>query len=404
MKPPLINGPATSSGRRSTPTRARARNSRLAVILALGVSYPIVSPAETQEDSVPDASVDSAQVVTAAPLQPVAKAKNGDDLVVVPIPMHDPSQGWGLLLAAQYIFKPKAQAAATPPSIVGLGTFYTEQKSYGFLAGYLGHWKDDLWRPVFAAGYVNVNYDFYGIGTDSAELDVSIPIEQEVLFGVAQVMRRLRPHLYAGLRVTASQTEIISSGVDQPPIVLPPLERTVGAQGGGPVAQWDSRDNQFYPTTGNLVKISAMFYAGDREYQTYRVQWNHYRAFGEVQVLALRANLRAAVGDVPFYALSQFGQGSDLRGYKSGKYRDKNLVDVQVEYRRQLTERWGVVAFAGVGEVVPSFDELNTDDLLGSVGAGIRFRVSKKNPINLRLDWAYGKDGDATHVSVNEAF
>ncbi|HET7538030.1 MAG TPA: BamA/TamA family outer membrane protein, partial [Candidatus Didemnitutus sp.] len=185
---------------------------------------------------------------------------------------------------------------------------------------------------------------------------------------------------------------------------LPPNEDTLSTYSVGPLLQWDTRDDQFYPTTGSFANFSAMFFGGDREYQTYRAEWNNYRSLGEDRVLGLRAFARTTGGDAPFYALSQFGMGSDLRGYTNGKYRDKAMFATQAEYRQFLTYRWGFVLFAGVGEVMPGFDQINWDNLLGSVGGGIRFRLSKENPVNMRFDWAYGKDGAATYLQVNEAF
>jgi hypothetical protein len=367
------------------------------------------APAQLQDQqtsSVPNQdamNVDFGSQVVAPQAVPPVNGKSAD-LVVAPIPMHDPSQGWGLMGVAQYIFKEKHQAATTPPSVLGLVAFYTEQKSYGVAGGYLGHWRDDLWRPVLLAGYARLNYDFYGIGTEAGETGLSVPIEQKVYFALAQAMRRVVPHLYAGLRVTGYQTEIATEAVNSAPVVLPPLEREISAWNGGPVAQWDTRDNQFYPTSGDLANVSAMFYTGDRQYQIYRADWNHYHALGEHMVLAVRGSLRISDGDVPFYALSQFGQRSDLRGYTNGRYRDNDLVAAQTEFRHRFSERWGYVVFAGLGEVMPSFDEFNSDHLLGSVGAGLRFRLSKKNPVNFRFDWAYGKDGAATYLAVNEAF
>jgi outer membrane protein assembly factor BamA len=192
--------------------------------------------------------------------------------------------------------------------------------------------------------------------------------------------------------------------VNGPSGMIPPQDLDLETWSGGPVAQWDSRDNQFYPTSGHFANLSMIFSSGNREYQIYHADWNYYHSLGESIVLAFRGTLRISDGDVPFYALSQFGQRSDLRGYTNGKYRDRDLVAVQGEYRQRLTARWGFVVFAGVGEVVPSLKDLNTDDLLASGGVGLRFRLSKQNPVNLRFDWAYGKDGSATYVGINEAF
>ena len=69
-----------------------------------------------------------------------------------------------------------------------------------------------------------------------------------------------------------------------------------------------------------------------------------------------------------------------------------------------LTKRFGVVGFAGVGEVVPSLGELNAGDLLPSVGAGLRYVIAPQNHVAIRLDGAWGREGGQFYLTVGEAF
>lgn len=375
---------------------------RTGLILVLSSPLPRLSAAE--DISNPMSMETSAELSTEPkPLAVKKETEDGNEWVVAPIPTLNPSQGFGLQVIGQYVFKSPTQAEETPASILAVGGFYTEEKSWGAFGGYLGHWQDDEWRPMAGAGYADVNYDFYGIGNGQAEYDHSTRIDQQVTFGLAQLMRRIVPGVYAGLRVAASDSHVATSGINSPPIVLPPLDLDINGYSVGFVAQWDTRDNQFYPKSGQYANLSATYHDGDYTYQTYVFSWNGYYSLGDKTVIAARGFLRDTAGDAPFYALSQFGMHNDLRGYKSGKYRDNAMFATQVELRRQLSSRWGFVVFAGVGEVMPAFDELNADDLLSSAGAGLRFRVAKNHPINLRFDWAYG-DESAYYLGVNEAF
>jgi len=45
-----------------------------------------------------------------------------------------------------------------------------------------------------------------------------------------------------------------------------------------------------------------------------------------------------------------------------------------------------------------------SENLLPSVGAGIRYRISKQHPINFRFDIARGKDDTAFYAGIGEAF
>ena len=80
------------------------------------------------------------------------------------------------------------------------------------------------------------------------------------------------------------------------------------------------------------------------------------------------------------------------------------MLAAQAEYRLELPKRFGLVAFAGVGEVARALDDFNMQNLLPSVGAGLRYTLAKQNHINLRLDFAVGRDSQAFYVSIGEAF
>ncbi|MGC4075046.1 MAG: BamA/TamA family outer membrane protein [Nibricoccus sp.] len=334
--------------------------------------------------------------------------KAGNEWVVAPIPSYNPAQGWGVKLIGQYIFREKDQAADVPPSILAAGAFYTEEQSYGYFGGYLGHLKNDQWRVATGGGYAMLHYDFYGIGTESAQQDLSIPIEQELLFGLTQGLYQVFPNVYTGLRAIYANSGIVAHA-NLPGFSPPPLSTNLSTNSIGPVLQWDTRDNLFYPTSGTVLNASIAFFdeafGSDYTFSISEISYNNYQTLpGDGRVLALRAYARYAGGDAPFFALSQFGQGSDLRGYKNGKYRDKFMVTTQAEYRQRLAGRWGFVVFGGVGEVAPSATDLNIDDILWSVGTGLRFQLARENPINMRVDLAYGVDGFASYVSVTEAF
>ena len=83
-----------------------------------------------------------------------------------------------------------------------------------------------------------------------------------------------------------------------------------------------------------------------------------------------------------------------MRGFKSGEISVRTLVSGQAEYRWQLTERWGAVAFGGLAKLWDDdLEALITEDLYSSVGTGIRFMINTDQKINFRVDAAVG-NGD----------
>jgi len=172
--------------------------------------------------------------------------------------------------------------------------------------------------------------------------------------------------------------------------------------------QHDLRDNQFYPTKGTLTDIVGDFFRGtfgsEFSYQSYTFAFNKYAGISPRQALAFRVFGCATSGHVPFYDLCLLGMHNDVRGYKTGRYRDELMLTTQAEYRLELPKRFGLAAFFGVGEVAPEIGAFNNDNLKPAGGAGIRFTLAKKNHVNLRVDYAIGLQGGGVYMGVTEAF
>jgi hypothetical protein len=80
------------------------------------------------------------------------------------------------------------------------------------------------------------------------------------------------------------------------------------------------------------------------------------------------------------------------------------MFATQGEWRIILPWRLGATVFGGVGEVAPDARSLNTEDLLPSGGADLRFNLSKQRRINLRVDMAYSRTGGLWSTGVAELF
>ena len=81
------------------------------------------------------------------------------------------------------------------------------------------------------------------------------------------------------------------------------------------------------------------------------------------------------------------------------------MLATQLEYRLQLPLRLGLVAFGGLGGVIPGSSQfVESNKFLPGGGGGLRFQLSKKYHVNLRADIAQGTDGHTFSMGVGEAF
>jgi hypothetical protein len=133
--------------------------------------------------------------------------------------------------------------------------------------------------------------------------------------------------------------------------------------------------------------------------------YDKFLSLAKNQVLAYDLYVCDTGGAPPFYAECIYGTSAELRGYTAGRYIDRHMFATQLEYRLSLPWKFGLAGFAGIGEVFPGSDAIfRINQFLPAVGGGPRFELSSKYHVNLRTDFARGKDSWTWSMGVGEAF
>jgi len=344
------------------------------------------------------------------------KKKRGE-FVLAPIPIINPTIGNGLVLGAGYLYHLDKDDRTSPPSITGIAGFRTSNGSRGVVVAQKFVLKQNKYRLLLAVGRADIHFDFFGIGAESGDADVSIPIAvngRGLL--VDGSMRAFGRHWFVGVRYYAMRSTV---SVDRSNVTegdgrfpgrpeIPALDLKLTTAGLGPTLEYDSRSDSFYPRSGSQFRFHASFHGkavgGRRVYETYNTFYNKYFSITPKQVLAVRASGCQAVGSVPFYDLCFFGQSKDVRGYEVGRYIDRVMIASQAEYRVELRGRLGAAAFFGAGEVARKWENLRMDAMKPGGGVGLRFRLTKESHVNLRIDYGWGIGSRGLYMGVSEAF
>ena len=331
-------------------------------------------------------------------------------MLIAPLPISSPALGTGIVPVLGYIFPISTRDTTSPPSfITGAGLVTNNGSSAFVVAGDL-YFKHDTYHSVVAYAKGNLNYDLYGIGVAAGNAGLKLPLEQKGQVILAEFLRRLGWKFFAGPRFISGNSTLTLRGSGQEEIPPPPdLGLDTNLRSLGFHLQRDTRSNRFYPRDGTLFNFTGDFFAEglDSKYsfQSYKANFSKYWSLSERQVLAYNANFCGTAGEPPFYGNCIYGTNNQLRGYTAGRYLDRYMYSTQLEYRLQLPKRFGVVAFAGIGEVFPGAGQLLQErNLLPGGGGGARFLLSKKHHLNLRADVAAGKSSHTWAMSVGEAF
>ncbi|WP_058185768.1 BamA/TamA family outer membrane protein [Terracidiphilus gabretensis] len=336
------------------------------------------------------------------------KPQRRGEWAFAPIPLINPSIGNGGGGAVMYM-RHLENDMASPPSTFAVTAFGTDGGSWGAGLGAKLYLHHDRFRILAGGGGGEFNYNFFGVGSDSGESGIDIPLSQRSRGFLVEFKVRVFNHLYLGPRYHLVTNRIsLNSGTLNPsdlPIPLPSDLRIQTAALGVRI-QRDSSDNPFYPRKGSLVDLTADFFdpavGAQRNYKSITTSYDKYLSAGAKNVFAIHGSVCGVSDQAPFFDVCQLGSSKDVRGYQMGQFRDDRMLVGQAEYRRELFWRLGVVAFAGAGAVGKTFTQFG--DAKPGGGFGARFAIAPKNHMNLRVDFAWGDNSRATYVSLGEAF
>lgn len=326
-------------------------------------------------------------------------------LVIVPVPFYTPETSGALATVVLYHIRDTERLAADRPSILQ-GTATVTANEQWVAATRAELYFRSKWNLEVEGVVTEFPSLFYGLGSDTDEGAEEEYTERQRRLRIVP-RRRFSPRFSAGFELDVENMDFadVSEGGS---LSSGRIRGSGGAfvAGVGLVALYDSRDNLFCPRRGIYAEGGAILFAeslgSDLAFETYRLDVRYFRELRERTVLALHALTSSARGEVPFYRLGLLGGESLMRGIYEGRFRDRDLVALEGELRRNIKGRLGMAVFAAAGSVAPTFGDIEKIHATG--GAGLRWRLGKVEPIQARLDVALGPDGARIYLALNEAF
>jgi hypothetical protein len=336
------------------------------------------------------------------------KAERLFKIIPVPIISYSPEAGNTFGLAKNNVFElSKKDTISKPSKLSEVITFSTKGRVNFSVATELIFNEN----KYMILGYFNYRKQpeyIFGIGNNVTKESLEEVQVERVKFFASNLMR-VKKHFYVGVPLD------IASYFNVKPDSNSFLKRdnVTGLNGGfsfgsGLAAVFDSRENRYNPQQGAVLMGLLVYHPeilGDYEFTHVEVDARKYFNPWLKHVIALQATTTYKGGNTPFYEMAMLGGDKQMRGYYLGAYRDKVLVDAQVEYRAPIWNIFGLVGWVGTGRVADKYSNLSLDGWKLSYGGGLRIRVDSKHNTNLRLDFGFGPNGiKGTYFSFAEAF
>ncbi|UXP33839.1 outer membrane protein assembly factor [Reichenbachiella agarivorans] len=273
------------------------------------------------------------------------------------------------------------------------------------------YFKENKWIWNAESGFIDFPEHLFGIGNEiNSEKEETVQTTTVNFVNSILMSKDDYKRFYIGV----SQAFNAYYSVKTDSVSFITENQVPGYQGGaisglGPALIWDTRDHRYNSMKGTFVEVDFKYFTSligsDFEYASFKIDFRKFIRPWYQHVIAFQGVTSANIGEVPFYALSQIGGISRMRGYFKGAIRDKVLFDSQVEYRIPVWKIFGAVAFASAGRVAPNYASMALSDLWYGGGLGLRVLVDSKNKANLRLDYGWGQgNSSAFIIGFTEAF
>jgi outer membrane protein assembly factor BamA len=255
------------------------------------------------------------------------------------------------------------------------------------------------WREATQVG-------FYGIGTETVETARANYGFQQPYGQATLTVRPRRRLLLFRAGAEASQWEQTPGSGSHPsveqvytPTTLAGLSAKVTYLHSQGTVALESRESPGYARRGGFLGVT--FHDFTDPDSLYGFKQIDYEAIQHIPILreAWVLSFRGAVSTtglksgelIPFFMLPSVGGGSSLRGFSSWRFRDRNSMELQAEWRVMVNRYIDTAVFYDTGKVTARTSDLNFDDLKQDYGIGIRFHGPLATP--LRIDFATGGEG-----------
>jgi len=337
-------------------------------------------------------------------------AKTTSKLVVFPAMTRSIETSWAFGGAASYTFRASRKDTVSRTSSLQFGALYSLRKQLVTSVRGTQYLHKENWILNEQISFSSFPDKFWGMGKNTKDNDAE-DYSFKQMYVYLHLMKKIAPRLFAGLLYEYQRVWDITyqpGGLfDQQQVAG---KNNYHVSGLGLSLTYDSRNHAFYPDKGFFAQAYFNHFSpvtgSQFPYTNIVVDIRKYTPAGKDGVFAAQAWLFGNIGKaVPLRSQAAFGGDNIMRGYYHGRFRDLQQFAIQGEYRRYLFNRFGLVAFAGIGNIAHDLSGLNFNQLKYSFGGGVRYALNASERLNLRIDYGIGKgQNSGLYFQLAEAF
>lgn len=327
----------------------------------------------------------------------------------VPVLITEPALGYGGGLFGLFLNDPdkskkgQSEGLSPPPSITAFGGGGTSNGTWFTGVGHRHSWFNDRIRYIGAGGYANINLDIYGDSLPGGLGNKGMSTQTRGYGGMQKLLFRLgeSPFLLGPTQFWV-RTKVSADNA----ILNAAYQRLLGEEstssGAGLVAEYDTRDNIFYPQSGTTASVEYLTYSGflggDYDYQTLTVDGKFFQPLSKTVTLALATNYQSLNSHEQF--LTPMARPYiQLRGISRYRYQGEYVSTLQSQLEWNVSPRWTVQGFIGAGSAENIFSDLY-QQVDVAWGSGFRYFIAQKLGLRTGIDIAFSDHEQTLYFNI----
>jgi hypothetical protein len=278
--------------------------------------------------------------------------------------------------------------------------------------------KKNSWNFVGEYFVLNFPQETWGLGGDSPDSNETFVDGKQIRFH-QNVLKGILPNLAIGIGYQYDkhfELEIEEEdGSTRNPNLPQTIKTTTVSSGISLPIVHDTRKNINNPQQGIYTGITYLYndtaLGSDAQWQSLFIDFRKYYSIPFARsVLGFRSYYWTILsGDVPYFDLpstrSEPGTGSASRGLQKDRYRSKDMLFFESEYRFNISRNGflGGVVFANTTSA-SELESRKFEHWKPAIGTGIRLKFNKYTKVNVAFDIGFSKDYTSLYLKIGEVF
>jgi hypothetical protein len=333
--------------------------------------------------------------------------------IFYPTLAYAPETSWEVGFSTLFVYYANRDTTNRLSEISGF-SFFTLERQYGFWFDHALYTQGNKWFWLGRSRIQSFPLLYYGIGNQTTSEPLA-RFDADQIFLKQRILRQVLPNFFFGLELDLQRINNVTFKRESNATPFIPPRGAGGSTnlGIGLGIVYDNRHNILNVRNGFFSELALLRYeptfGSSFSFQTIISDTRIYRPLGKRNVIAGQLFGQFTSGDVPFNQLALMGGETLMRGYYTGRYRDKNYIATQLELRflplpLSFTDRIGMGVFGGTGTVFDSPKSFDLNTFVWKAGAGARFLLFPNKDVYTRFDVAFTREGQGYYLFIGEAF